>query len=174
MKRHTISWNDITFENHSRNRWGAAMTLVRGKDAALSCAPSTCGIFLGFSDCLSVRLFLSRTNTHTHIHTGTQIYEHEREKGWQHAEHQQTIEGCDAVKNCNWGRAAELYLEAATEAEVAGTQGHHIVFVLDESGSMVCFKISAYIQTFKLCTYIMKYVMGMCVRKKKREQGRVG
>jgi len=76
--------------------------------------------------------------------------------------HQQTIEVCDAVQNCNWGRAAE------------GKQGHHIVFVLDESGSMVCFKISAYIQTFKLCTYIMKYVMGMCVRKKKREQGRVG
>ena len=54
--------------------------------------------------------------------------------------HEDTIKACKAVTKCNWSEAAHLFYKATDipQPSVSAKQGnYHIVFVLDESGSMV-------------------------------------
>jgi len=55
--------------------------------------------------------------------------------------HQETVAACNAVEERNWSQAADLFYKAADSIQRAPAgppqQGYHVVFVLDESGSMV-------------------------------------
>lgn len=55
------------------------------------------------------------------------------------AKHRQTLAACDAVKLRDWTKASRLFFDASEELKVNAivqSCGHHVVFVLDESGSM--------------------------------------
>ena len=59
--------------------------------------------------------------------------------------HEETTRACEAVKAGRWTEAADLFYSAADAKRlirrgptcVSAQQGYHVVFVLDESGSMV-------------------------------------
>ena len=54
--------------------------------------------------------------------------------------HQKTLEACQAVQQSKWQKASKLFFEAAEESQIEQSSklgAYHVVFVLDESGSMV-------------------------------------
>lgn len=50
----------------------------------------------------------------------------------------QTLKACEYVKNKKWLEAAKEFYGAASKITGTKITGYHVVFVLDESGSMVC------------------------------------
>jgi hypothetical protein len=72
------------------------------------------------------------------------------------AKHNQTVLACAAVDRRDWKKASQLFCEAAAELKTRLTtsvQGYHVVFVLDESSSMVGL----------VCAYVWLFVCVLCL-----------
>ena len=71
------------------------------------------------------------------------------------AKHKKTRQACKAVKECKWKEAADLFYKAADVTCLVQQGNYHVVFVLDESGSMV---------SRWMCTTICVHVRYRCRR----------
>ena len=99
----------------------------------------TGGIFRDLEWCgwlLCMVLALSHTHTHK---LQSDMYERMRDRERDsNVKHATTLRAVDACSRSEWKKAEELFYEASEAlAEIISTQSFHVVFVLDESESMV-------------------------------------
>jgi hypothetical protein len=76
--------------------------------------------------------------------------------------HEKTRQACEAVKECKWKDAADLFYKAADVTCLVQEGNYHIVFVLDESGSMVRRWLSTTICVHTLCMQAQYIYMQVC------------
>jgi len=87
--------------------------------------------------------------------------------------HKETLDACEAVDKGKWPKARGLFYEAAGECRDASMKGHHLVFVLDESSSMVSLKMDSCLFIY-LLIFIFVCVQDGCLRAYRSESRCVG